>query len=73
MKAVNGLYDFTATFVGNHIMFCENPMVVMIELKKAYIMERAEKTQQYLGNNVLKKNYLEKGKFDSVSLAETYI
>ena len=46
-------YDYIARYVDDIIVFSKDPMSIMTELKKTYIMKDVGKPQYYLGGDVI--------------------
>src|SRR6478735_2529933 len=67
-------YDYIARYVDDIIVFSKDPMTVMTELKKTYIMKDVGKSQYYLGGDDITMD--EACKKEGIKLAfsaETYI
>jgi Reverse transcriptase (RNA-dependent DNA polymerase) len=67
-------YEYIARFVDDVIAFSKDPMAIMKELEKNYIMKGVGKPQYYLGGDVveLQEPWCKEGIFTAFS-AETYI
>jgi Reverse transcriptase (RNA-dependent DNA polymerase) len=67
-------YEYIARFVDDVIAFSKDPMAIMKELEKNYIMKGVGKPQYYLGGDVveLQEPWSKEGIFTAFS-AETYI
>ena len=70
----DGHYEYIARFVDDVIAFSKDPMAIMKELEKNYIMKGVGKPQYYLGGDVveLQEPWDKEGIFTAFS-AETYI
>ncbi|HEY9297802.1 MAG TPA: reverse transcriptase domain-containing protein, partial [Phormidium sp.] len=67
-------YEYIARYVDDVIVFSKDPMAVMNELKKTYIMKGVGKPQYYLGGDVIDLGpEWEKEGIKSAFSAETYI
>ena len=67
-------YDYIARYVDDVIVFSKDPMSIMAELKKTYIMKDVGKPQYYLGGDVITLDEAwEKEGIDLAFSAETYI
>ena len=67
-------YEFIGHFVDNVISFSKNPLSIMIELKKTYVMKAVGTPEYYLGGNVVQLG--EEWKREGITIAlsaETYI
>ena len=74
MKQVDEHYKYIARYVDDVIVFSKDPMVIMEELKKTYIMKGVGKPQYYLGGDVVELGpEWEKEGISSAFSAETYI
>ena len=73
-KLQDGTYEYIARFVDDVIVFSKNPMDIIQELKKHYIMKGVGKPQYYLGGDVveLPKEWQQENCYTSFS-AKTYI
>ena len=67
-------YEYIARFVDDVIAFSKDPMAIMKELEKNYIMKGVGKPQYYLGGDVveLQEPWSKEGIFTAFS-AETYV
>ena len=74
MKKVGDHYEYIARYVDDVISFSKNPMKVIEELKKIYVMKSVGTPEYYLGGNVvqLSEEWEHEGVTTSLS-AETYI
>jgi hypothetical protein len=70
----DGHYEYIARYVDDIIAFSRDPMTVMEEFKKTYLMKGVGKPQYYLGGDVLDmpKEWHAEGIYTAFS-AETYI
>ena len=70
----DGTYEYVAKFVDDVIAFSRNPMEIMEELRKTYIMKGVGKPQYYLGGDVveLTKDWNQENVYTAFS-AQTYI
>ena len=73
-RIVDNHYEYIARFVDDVIAFSKDPMAIMKELEKEYIMKGVGKPQYYLGGDVveLQEPWDKEGIFTAFS-AETYI
>ena len=73
-KKVNDHYEYIARYVDDVIVFSKDPMLIVQELKRTYIMKGVGKPQYYLGGDVasLGPEWEKEGISESFS-AETYI
>ena len=73
-KKVGNHYEFIARYVDDVMVFSKNPMDVMDELKKTYIMKGVGNPQYYLGGDVVElgNEWEPEGIYTAFS-AETYI
>jgi hypothetical protein len=73
-RKLNDHYEYIARFVDDVIAFSKDPMAIMKELEKNYIMKGVGKPQYYLGGDVveLQEPWNKEGIFTAFS-AETYI
>ena len=53
IRNTNGYYEYIARFVDDVIAFSKEPMVIMKELEKNYVMKGVGKPQYYLGGDVV--------------------
>ena len=53
MKDMGTHYEYIARFVDDVIVFSKDPMAVMKQLMKAYVMKGVSKPQYYLGGDVV--------------------
>ena len=53
MKPKGDHYEYIARYVDDIIVFSKDPMLVIQELKRTYIMKGVDKPQYYLGGNVV--------------------
>ena len=70
----DGTYEYVARYVDDVIAFSKNPMAIMEELKKHYVMKGVGKPQYYLGGDVV--DLPEEWKTENISTAfsaKTYI
>ena len=74
IRNTNGYYEYIARFVDDVIAFSKEPMVIMKELEKNYVMKGVGKPQYYLGGDVveLPEEWHKEGVHTAFS-AETYI
>src|SRR5687768_11038151 len=74
IKEVDGHYEYLARYVDNVIAYSKEPLLVIQELKRTYIMKGIGKTQYYLGGNAiqLSPDWEREGISECFS-AETYI
>jgi len=73
-KCDEGHYEYIATFVDDVIVFSKDPMKIMAELKKVYVMKGVGKPQYYLGGDVVDVGEeWEKQGINTAFSAETYI
>ena len=74
MRKHGNHYEYIARFVDDVIAFSKNPMVIMEELKKTYIMKGVGKPQYYLGGDVVDTSEdWHKEEIKVAFSAETYI
>src|SRR5687768_560198 len=67
-------YEFIARFVGDVISFSKDPLSIMNELKKTYVMKAVGTPEYYLGGNVVQLGEeWEKEGISTALSAETYI
>jgi hypothetical protein len=73
-KKVEDHYEYVARFVDDVISFSKNPMAIMKDLEKHYIMKGVGKPQYYLGGDVVElgEEWIAEGIYTAFS-AETYI
>src|SRR5688572_30194207 len=74
MKKVGDHYEYIARYVDDVIVFSRNPMAVIIELEKIYVMKDIGKPRYYLGGDVVElgPEWTNQGIIECFS-AETYI
>ena len=53
MKPKSDHYEYIARYVDDVIVFSKDPMLVIQELKRTYIMKGVGKPQYYLGGDVV--------------------
>src|SRR5688500_7223411 len=74
IKQVDDHYEYIARYVDDVIVFSKEPMAIMEELKKTYIMKGVGKPQYYLGGDMVELGpEWEKEGISSAFSAETYI
>jgi hypothetical protein len=74
IKTVNDRYEYIARYVDDVIVFSKNPIAVIDELRKTYIMKDVGKPQYYLGGDVIDLGAeWEKEGISAAFSAETYI
>ncbi|HEY9300451.1 MAG TPA: Ty1/Copia family ribonuclease HI, partial [Phormidium sp.] len=74
IKDKGDYYEYIARYVDDVIVFSKDPMAVMEELKKTYIMKGVGKPQYYLGGDVVDLGpEWEKEGITSAFSAETYL
>ena len=73
-KHQDGYYEYIARFVDDVVAFAKDPMAVMQELAKTYVMKGVGAPRYYLGGDVLELNeqWMSQGLTYAFS-AETYI
>ena len=74
LKKVGDHYEYVARFVDDVISFSKDPMAVMKDLEKHYVMKGVGKPQYYLGGDVVElgEGWIKEGIHTAFS-AETYI
>src|SRR5687767_3839601 len=74
MKPVGDHYDYIARYVDNVIVFSKDPLAVIEELKKIYVMKDIGKPRYYLGGDIVElgPEWQKEGVTEFFS-AETYI
>ena len=74
IRKVHDHYEYIAWFVDDVIVFSKDPMAIMKELEKNYVMKGVGKPQYYLGGDVveLQEPWDKEGIYTAFS-AETYI
>ena len=74
IKQVDDHYEYIARYVDDVIVFSKNPLFIINELKKTYIMKDVGKPQYYLGGDVIDlTDEWEKEGISAAFSAETYI
>ena len=74
IRKIHDHYEYIARFVDDVIVFSKDPMAIMKELEKNYVMKGVGKPQYYLGGDVveLQEPWDKEGIYTAFS-AETYI
>ena len=74
IRTTNGYHEYIARFVDDVIAFSKDPMAIMKDLEKNYVMKGVGKPQYYLGGDVveLDASWNKEGIY-TVFSAETYI
>ena len=74
MKKVDDHYEYIARYVDDVISFSKNPISIMDELRKTYVMKAVGTPEYYLGGNVIQLGEeWEKEGITTALSAETYI